>query len=121
MSESALVVLSGVAADVQQRVFSQLSAAGYGVRTAEPGPETPGVVSLAAQVTEIVRRCLAGQTPTALLVVEPGNSAAAKLLTFPLLTILVDRRDTLVDGAPVALSKGEFNLLRLVASYPGRG
>jgi DNA-binding response OmpR family regulator len=120
MSESALVVLSGVAADVQERVFNQLSAAGYGVRPAEPAAETPGIVSLAAQVAEIVRQCLDGQTPTALLVVEPGSSAAAKVLNFPLLTILVDRRETLIDGAPVALSKGEFNLLRLLASYPGR-
>ena len=122
MSESALVVLSGAAAEAQERVVRELAAAGYDVRAAAPRAEdATAVVSLAAQVAR--RSCgnaSAMSRSTALLVVEPGTSVAAKVLNFPLLTILVDRRQTLVAGQEVVLTKGEFNLLRLLATYPGR-
>ena len=121
MSESALVVLSGAAAVAQERVVRELAAAGYDVRAAAPrDDDATAVVSLAAQVAEIVRQCVGDVAPTVLLVVEPGTSVAAKVLSFPLLTILVDRRQTLVAGQEVVLTKGEFNLLRLLATYPGR-
>jgi DNA-binding response OmpR family regulator len=121
MSESALVVLSGAAAAAQEQVVRALESAGYAVRSEAPQAVEPSaVVSLAAQVAEIVQQCIGYVAPTALLVVEPGTSAAAKVLSFPLLTILVDRRQTLVAGEEMVLTKGEFNLLRLLATHPGR-
>jgi hypothetical protein len=123
MAESALVVLSGVAAAVHERILRELSSAGLAVRN-EPALGEPNrernVVSLVAKVAEIVRQCLTTITPTTLLVVETGASAETKVLVFPLLTIHVDRRETLVEKLPVVLSKGEFNLLHILASFPGR-
>ena len=123
MAESALVVLSGVTAAVHERILHKLSSAGLSVKTdPETGvePTSAGVVSLAAQVAEIVRECLAGAVPATFLVVESGTPAAAKILVFPLLTIDAVRRETIVASQPVVLSKGEFNLLHALASFPGR-
>jgi DNA-binding response OmpR family regulator len=123
MAESALVVLSGVAADVHARILRELSSAGLAVRSGPSVAETNrdgNVFSLAAQVADIVRQCLTGAVPTTLLVVESGVPAETKILVFPLLTIHFDRRETLVENHLVVLSKGEFNLLHILASFPGR-
>jgi DNA-binding winged helix-turn-helix (wHTH) protein len=124
MSQSLLLVLAGLSAEVQQRVLDGLADNGLVVKPAASvsSSATDPASQLVSRIEEELRRVLHRQSVLAdTFVVQTEPSAESEpVLKFPLLTIALDSREVFVRGRLVPLSRTEFTLLRLMAKSPGR-
>ncbi len=124
MSQSLLLVLAALSSEVQRNVLDGLADHGLVVRPVESAASstTDSARQLVPNIEERLRRVLRRHSvPADMYVVESEPSGETEpVLKFPLLTIALDRREVFVQGRLAALSRTEFDLLRLMAKSPGR-
>ena len=123
-ADSVLLVLAGLAIEARQEILDDLADHGLVVKLADvlASSASDQAGQLLSQVDGKLRRVLHRKSiPAAAYLVQSEPSAEAEtVLKFPLLTIALDSREVFVRGRQVQLSRTEFNLLRLMASSPGR-
>jgi hypothetical protein len=119
---SAVVVLAGIASDIQQQI--RLSMIDSGLLITPLGAnstDTDEFPTIARRIEHVLRGHLeTGSAQAVIFAVQDEHAApAATVWEFPLVTIFVHKREVRVQGQVAALSKGEFDVLVVLARHEG--